>query len=65
MTDLRAIRKQLGFNQAEFAIPMGYSTREALTRAEKDGGSEQARRLAKMFARHGIPPEWLPPTVSG
>jgi transcriptional regulator with XRE-family HTH domain len=65
--DLRAARETLGLSQADFAIALGYRNhdRQGLRQQVNDmeagrkAVTPQVARLAEMFRRFGIPPEFM------
>jgi transcriptional regulator with XRE-family HTH domain len=65
--DFRAARETCGFSQADFAIALGYRNhdRQGLRQQVNDmeagrkAVTPQVARLAEMFRRFGIPPEFM------
>ena len=65
--DVRRVREHLGLSQAEFAVALGYRhhDRQGLRQQVNDmeGGRKpitpQIGRLAEMYRRFGVPPEFL------
>lgn len=66
-SEFRAIREQIGLNQADFAIALGYRStdRKNLRQQVNDmeGGRKaitaQISRLVAMFGRYGVPSDFL------
>lgn len=67
--ELKAIREALGLSLADWAYALGYrhASRDAARQQayEMESGRKaitpQVARLAEMFRRYGVPPEWLQP----
>lgn len=61
--ELVAIRKSFGLSPAKFGRALGYTGDIRATMRRYENGSKDIppwiARLAIMFERHGIPPEWL------